>query len=530
MRKWKGFVLLLLAGLISVSSGDLMLSGRMQTAAVSASATETFKAEEGKIGPLQYRKYDTFVVISGCDPEAETVEIPEQIDGVPVMGIGEDAFYGCNLTSVTIPDSVLTIEYRAFAACKNLKEVHLPAQLSGIEFDAFKGCTALEEVTLPEDLVMIGTGAFANSGLKSINIPENVMNFGSSIFDNTPWLAEQVAKDPMVIFNHVLLDGRNCTGDVVIPDTVTEICMYAFSEAEITSVVIPDSVTTIGDSAFYGCTSLAEVTLPDSCTMIPEWCFEMTALRSIKLPSEVRNIGMGAFHNCAQLEEIVFPERQIDIRDDVFTGTPWLEARRKEDPLVIVNGTLIDGRTCEGDVVIPDTVTLMSPKAFEMNSAITSVIVPERVRIIWNDTFSYCQNLKNVEIRGAQFIGSQAFDGCFAVESFILPNTLIQIDSMAFHGWSGRIPITYRGTKEQWQAIEIADGNVSLKIADMTYAPYGDADADGELTVKDIVCLHKWIHNQPKNQIKNPDVVDINQDGTWDVFDLSLLKQAILKG
>ena len=64
----------------------------------------------------------------------------------------------------------------------------------------------------------------------------------------------------------------------------------------------------------------------------------------------------------------------------------------------------------------------------------------------------------------------------------------------------------------------------------MTYAPYGDVDADGELTVKDIVCLHKWIHNQPKNQIKNPDVVDINRDGTWDVFDLSLLKQAILKG
>ena len=521
-----------LACLLTAGTGAALptKSGQVPAVTICAAAEDTLPYVEGKADALSYYKYETSVTIVGCDPEAETVDIPEKIGGVPVTAIGDEAFRGCKLTAVTLPETMVTIGFRAFMECENLQSVTIPSMVSQIDNSAFEKCTSLETVDIKPGLILLGTEVFKDSGLRSITIPSTVSYFGFSIFDGTPWWEEKIAADPLVIFNGIVVDGRNCKGDVVIPEGVESISRFAFEESKLTSVKFPDSLTEIGAEAFTFCANLQSIELPENLEVIPTGCFSYTGLRSVKLPDGLKRIENNGFMGCSNLTEITFPENLLEIKGNAFEDTPWLEAMREKDPLVIVNATLIDGKTAKGDVVVPDDVSYISPGAFSLNYDLTSIVIPAGVSEIWEETFYYCENLKHVTIGGAYFIGSDAFNGCFHVESFELPASLIQINDMAFHGWSGRIPITYHGTKSMWKKVYIGDGNVSLKIADMTYAPYGDADADGELTVKDIVCLHKWIHNQPKNQIKNPDVVDINQDGTWDVFDLSLLKQAILKG
>ena len=95
-------------------------------------------------------------------------------------------------------------------------------------------------------------------------------------------------------------------------------------------MTIPDSVTYIGECAFCGCTNLKKIVVPDSIT----------------------SIGGSTFYGCTSLTEITIPDGVTNIEGFVFTNTPWLIAKQEENPLVIINGTLIDGTTCTGSVTI----------------------------------------------------------------------------------------------------------------------------------------------------------------------------------
>ncbi len=142
-------------------------------------------AEKPTYGSLTYTIEDGCITISGFDGTTETVEIPTTIDGMPVTKIGSTAFYGCNLTSVVIPEGVKTIASGAFWHSKSLSDVTLPSTLTMIESFAFNDCQALESIEIPESVNYIGNGAFSD----------------------TPWIAAQKEKSPFVVVNGILIDA-----------------------------------------------------------------------------------------------------------------------------------------------------------------------------------------------------------------------------------------------------------------------------------------------------------------------------------
>ena len=177
------------------------------------------------------------------------------------------------------------------------------------------------------------------------------------------------------------------------------------------SITIPEGVTSIGYSAFENCTSLKSVTIPKG----------------------VNSILDEAFQNCTSLELVAIPESVNYFGGKVFYNTPWLEKKQNENPLVVVNKILIDGKKASGEVSIPENVTYIGKKAFEGCDNLTSVTIPKGVTSIGAYAFWDCSNLQSVTIpENVTKIESRAFVGCRKLTSAIIPSSVTSIGYQAF--------------------------------------------------------------------------------------------------
>jgi len=240
------------------------------------------------------------------------------------------------------------------------------------------------------------------------------------------------------IINGILVKYNGEGGDVVIPNSVTVIGEKAFYGCHsLTSVSIPDSVTSIGSSAFYYCSSLTSITIPDSVTSIGDSAFSgCSGLTSVTIPGSVTSIGDSAFYYCSSLTSVTIPGSVTSIGDYAFGGCSSLTSVSIPDSVTSIVGTF-SGCSSLTSVTIPSSVTSIGGSAFSCCSSLTSVTIPGSVTSIGGDAFSGCSSLTSVTIPGSvTSIGGSAFSGCSSLTSVTIPGSVTSIGGAAFLGCS----------------------------------------------------------------------------------------------
>ncbi len=452
---------------------------------------------------------------SGCN-SLTTITIPDS-----VTSIGDKAFSDfTGLTTITIPDSVTSIGDEAFSDCISLTTITIPDRVTSIGDSVFCYCVSLTSITIPDSVTSIGSNAFTNCGSLAtitINNPECTIYDSEITISDTAEIrgyanstaqayAEKYSRKfvaleekpaaEIVASGDCGAEGDNVKWQLDSEGTLTisgegEMNNYDFEEdapwnrglhgnEAITKVIIDSGVTYIGDKAFSNCIKLSSVTIPDSVTSIGYCAFGYNpSLKSIVIPPSVTSIDDAVFCLCESLMSITIPESLTSIGEFVFHGTPWLEAKRAENPLVSINNILIDGLACEGEITIPSNISYIFDSAFCQSEKLTAInvdkdnkyyssengvlfnkdktaieaypigntakeyTIPDSVVSIENQAFIRCENLTSITIpKGVKSIGEYAFYECDGFSSIEISDTVENICDYAFTNCSSLTSIT----------------------------------------------------------------------------------------
>ena len=308
-------------------------------------------------------------------------------DGVDIVADG--AFmYSVNLTNITIPNSVTEIGVGAFSYCTGITDIAIPDSVMTFGargFGMFCGCENLKSITIGKGIKNIVPGAFNDcNNLSDITVSPENNNFSSKdgvLFN----------KDKTELIKYPVGNQRTVYS---IPNTVKTIGYSAFHESvNLTDITVPNSVTSIGDRAFAGCTGLTSVTLGNGVTSIEDEAFyECTGLTSITIPNSVESIGSDAFSGCSSLTSI-----NVASDNDCFSGNNGVLFNKEKTELI----KYPEGKS-ETSYTIPNSVTSIGYAAFAGCTGLASITISDSVTSIGGHAFCDCTGLKDVYYAGSE--------------------------------------------------------------------------------------------------------------------------------
>ena len=438
-------------GVTNIADADIFLYCISLTEISVNSENANYSSENG----ILFNKDKTKLICYPAGKKDSSYSIPDSVTSIGLL-----AFAYSSLTSITIPDSVTSISGSAFGNCTSLTSVTIPNGVTSIGDNAFNNCTSLTSVTIPDSITSIGSGAFSGcTSLTSATIGNGVTSIGSWAFGNCTSLA-----------------------NIIIPDSITEIGMEAFYGCtSLTSITIPKSVTSLSGSAFSGCSSLTEInvsgenadyssvnglvfnkdkteiicypqgkkdlsySIPDSVTEIGESAFYGCGLTSITMSKSVTSIGDHAFFGCTSLASITIPDSVRYLGNAAFEFCCKLESVTLGSGIAYIGNSAFCHCTSLTSVTIPDSVTNIGKAAFGHCASLANIIIPDSITEIGMEAFYGCTSLTSVIIgNGVTEIGMEAFYGCTSLTSVTTPNSITKIGDNAFGYYYDSIENKYK--------------------------------------------------------------------------------------
>lgn len=417
--------------------------------------------------------------------------------------IGSSAFYGCSsLFDICIPNSVTTIGSSAFRKCVEMTDIYIPESVTSIGKYCFAGCTAIESLTLPivggdasiNNLFIYSSSDTIPTTLKKIEILSGCTEIGDNAFESVITRSDLRVIIPQTISRIGDYAFSKCTSLVSFdtPFDTEEIGSYAFNGCtNLSTINFHDNLLTIGSYAFKNCSSLSSISLEDNVNEIGSNAFvNCSSLASVYLNYGLNLIGSYAFQNCTKLTSLAIPSTVTSIDNYILSGCTSLQSIAL--PLVDVNGASVssfsyyfgsgidsDDMPLLTDINILDGITIINSKAFGYWSKIEYITLPSTLESIGTSAFVGCHALQEIEIpNGVISIGKSAFSGCDSLKRITIPSSVTSIGAIVFDGCTSLINV-YIPTSVTSIGVGIFRGCTSLQSFTLPFI-------GGDLTIEDL--------------------------------------------
>ena len=359
--------------------------------------------------------------------------------GAECLDIGENAFCRCHsLVQVNIPNTVTNIAKGAFMMCRALPRVDIPGSVKTIGDSAFSACSVLETATIGDGVEVLEAEAFMNCGkLAAVDLPSSVTSIGDRVFSGCGALGACDLREGLEFIGDYAFSSCGSLTNVVIPASVTHVGAGAFSycdkmvfDAETVSricllsgwAVAADSpfglvdlfgVNGVADGLFKDCRDVTSVVFPPGIETLGGSMFSgCRALESVSLPAVLKSIESYAFQSCQKIQAVNIPSGVTNIGQLAFGYCEKLAA-----------------------VSLPDVLVAMGDNAFEGCTNLTSVTIPASLKRIPMGAFEWCTSLTNVTVEaGVEVIGNASFYRCTGLSSFTIPDSVKVVEDIAFGG------------------------------------------------------------------------------------------------
>ncbi|MDD3077537.1 MAG: leucine-rich repeat domain-containing protein [Paludibacter sp.] len=377
---------------------------------------------------LQSIKANTF---SECYKLNKFDNFPEHI-----KYIGDYAFNNCyGLIDFKVPDGVTSLGEYSFRNCQNLKTITLPESLKTINNRSFYNCLHLSSVTIPDSVTKIGEGAFIFcEKLESVKMPAQLDSLNSRTFGYCKKLKYIDFPTTLHTIGDYAFQNTGLT-TITIPQNVTSLLSHAFIGCEdLTFVVLIGGGSCIPDSIFMNCKKLEHVEMANNFKSIGKSAFYSTGLKQVDLPLGIEEIDNYAFANCDSLHTIKLNEGLHKINDHAFENCKNLFSVNLPNSLKHIGfGAFQDCYNLK-EINFPDNISEIESFAFSGCCNLKSVIIPPCITKINSGTFAKCNNMESLTLHdNITGIDEEAFLRCYNLSTIHLPNNLTYLETRAFY-------------------------------------------------------------------------------------------------
>ena len=413
--------------------------------------------------------------ITGYTGRASILDIPEEVDGHPVVAIGknafknrtdllcvsipdgvlnikDDAFYGCtNLSSVNLPKSLVDIGSRVFYNDNNITSIEIPKSLSkaaeynhdgpfgkcnGLKYISFEegvskiakclfaGCDGIEEIVIPDTVTTIEDNAFLEcEHLLKIKIPSKVTSIGDYAFQGCVSLAEVLFDESLTTIGSRAFAGDSMLREIIITDSVTEIKNGAFAKCDnLNKVVLSKQLKTIGAEAFYNDDKITEIIVPKSLENTTDVIQQYAYRDGFQ---SMRNTYLGPFYECDGLKNVTFESGTTAIATGLFAHVPGLEEIEIPDTVTAIKYQAFYDCKNLNNVKISSSTTVIEESSFAYDINLKNIVIPDSVTEIKKGAFAKCKNLSNVVLsKRLTILGAEVFYDDDSIETIKIPKTL----------------------------------------------------------------------------------------------------------